>query len=110
MAKRGGNLQNLKAPLSPEEARRLGSIGGKKSVEVRRERKLLSQMYAELLAKGFEIEGERLSIDEVTAAILSRKDNASVSMLKEIREATEGNKLTLDGPVEIVHTFDPRGL
>lgn len=112
MAKAGGNPQNLipDTQRTPERIKKIRSDAGKRSGAVRKERKLLSQMYAELLAKGFEIEGERLSINEVTAAILSRKDNASVSMLKEIREATEGNKLTLDGPVEIVHTFDPRGL
>ena len=29
--------------------------------------------------------------------ILERADNASVSMLKEMREATEGNKLEISG-------------
>lgn len=110
MAKKGGNNPQNLVPLTTKKAREIGAKGGVKSGIIKRERKLLSQIYAELLAKGFEIEGERLSIDEVTSAILSRKDNASVSMLKEIREATEGNKLTLDGPVEIVHTFDPKGL
>ena len=80
-------------------------MAGKKSGVVRKERKLLSTMYADLLAKGFEIEGERLSLGEVASAILSRKDAASVSMLKEIREATEGSKTKVvgedGGPVEI---------
>ena len=104
MAKKGGNPQNL-VPLSTETARKIGAIGGKKTGEVKRERKLLSAMYADLLAKGFEVDGERLSLDEVASAIMARRDSASVSMLKEIREATEGNKTKLvgedGGPVEI---------
>lgn len=104
MAKRGGNPENL-VPLTTDKARKIGAEGGKKSGEVKRERKLLSQMYADLLAKGFEIEGERLSLDEVASAILARRDNAAVSMLKEIREATEGSKTKMvgedGGPVQI---------
>ena len=101
------NVQNLKPikTLSNEEAKKRGSVGGKRSVQVKRERKLLSAMYADLLAKGFEVEGERLSLDEVASAIMARRDSASVSMLKEIREATEGNKTKVTGedggPVEI---------
>ena len=97
MSMKGGKPENLKVPTS-EEARLYGQMGGKKSVEVRREKKLLSAMYADILAKGFEIEGVRLSLDEVVSAIVSRSDSAAVSMLKEIREATEGNKVALSDP------------
>lgn len=99
MGAKGGRPENLKAPLSPEEARRFGSMGGKKSGEVRREKKLLSAMYADILAKGFAIDGERLSLDDVVSAIVSRNDSASVSMLKEIREATEGSKLDVNNTI-----------
>lgn len=98
MSTKGGRPENLKAPLSPEEAREFGRRGGKKSGEVRREKKLLSAMYADILAKGFEVEGVRLTLDEVVSSIVSRSDAASVSMLKEIREATEGNKVALSDP------------
>ena len=105
MSKKGGNPENLKAPLSPEEARKFGSMGGKRSVEVRREKKLLSAMYSDMLAKGFNVGGERLSLDQVVASVLERADSSSVSMLKEIREATEGSKTKMvgedGGPVEI---------
>lgn len=104
MAKKGGNPQNLMKPTA-EQARKLGSAGGKKSGIVRKERKLMSQMYADLLAKGFEVDGERLSLDEVVSAIIARRDAASVSLLKEIREATEGSKVKHSGedggPLEI---------
>jgi hypothetical protein len=100
-----GRVENLRPVKTTAEAKARGKQGGIKSGEVKRERKLLSAMYVDLIAKGFEVEGERLSLDEVASAILSRKDSASVSMLKEIREATEGNKTKLvgedGGPVEI---------
>jgi hypothetical protein len=111
MAKKGGNPQNL-VPLSTDRARKIGAIGGKKTGEVKRERKLLSTMYAEMLAKGFEIEGERLSLDQVVTAVLFRSDSASVSMLKEIREATEGSKVKVEGelgtPVKFVFVDPPK--
>jgi hypothetical protein len=98
MAKNIGNKKNLK-PLTADKAREIGKIGGKKSVAVRRERKLLSQIYGELLAKDFDVDGEKMTIAEVVAEVLRRKDSASVSMLKEIREATEGNKTELSGSI-----------
>jgi len=107
MAKKGGNPQNFipDTERTPERIKTIRSMAGKKSGEVRKERKLLSTMYAEMLAKGFEIEGERLSLDQVVTAVLFRSDSASVSMLKEIREATEGSKTKVvgedGGPVEI---------
>lgn len=104
MPKVRGNPAKL-VPLTTQKAREIGKKGGVKSGEVKRERKLLSAMYADLLAKGFEIDGERLSLDEVASAIMARRDSASVSMLKEIREATEGSKTKMvgedGGPVEI---------
>lgn len=112
MGAKGGRPENLKAPLSPEEARKFGSMGGKKSGEVRREKKLLSAMYADILAKGFAIDGERLSLDDVVSAIVSRNDSASVSMLKEIREATEGSKFDVNNttttPTEFVFVDVPK--
>lgn len=97
MAMKGGNPKNL-VPLTTETARKIGAMGGKKTGEVKREKKLLSALYADILAKGFEVDGTRLTLDEVVSAIVSRNDSASVSMLKEIREATEGNKVALSDP------------
>lgn len=104
--------ENL-VPLTTDKAREIGSKGGKRSGEVKREKKLLSQIYADMLADEFEVEMDnglkkKLSGKEymrrVAAAILERNDSAAVSMLKEIREATEGNKTQLTGadggPVE----------
>ena len=105
MAKVRGRVENLRPATTTEVAQARGKLGGIKSASVKKERKLLSQMYADLLAKGFEVDGERLSLDEVASAIMARRDSASVSMLQEIREATEGSKTKLTGedggPVEI---------
>ncbi len=82
---------------SKEEQRKIASMGGKKSVEVRREKKRISQMYAEFLSTKQEIdidgvkvelEGQDL-LNHVIARVVGRGDSASVSMLKEIREATD---------------------
>ena len=104
MSKKGGNPQNL-VPLTTDTARKIGALGGKKTGEVKREKKLLSAMYSDMLAKGFNVGGERLSLDQVVASVLERADSSSVSMLKEIREATEGSKTKMvgedGGPVEI---------
>jgi len=104
MKKTRGNPEKL-VPLTTQKAREIGKKGGVRSGQVKREKKLLSAMYADLLAKGFEVDGERLSLDQVASAIMARRDSASVSMLKEIREATEGSKTKLvgddGGPVQI---------
>lgn len=99
--KKKGKPENLKPPLSPEEARTLGKKGGIKSGEVRAEKKRMSQIYADVLARRYDVDGEMVEgpvfIAGVVKAILERQDSASVSLLKEIREATEGSKLSLSG-------------
>lgn len=110
----GGKPENLKPPASAEQARAMGSKGGKRSAEVRKERKLISQAYAEIIAKMNGIDGlNGVTLESVTEAILERKDSASVSMLKELREATEGSKLALvgeDGAPAVKFEFvDPPG-
>lgn len=98
---RTGNKDNL-TPLNRrtiEEQREIQRMGGRKSGEARREKKLLSQLYGELLAADFEIDGEPMSLKEVVSSVLARKDSSSVSMLKEIREATEGSKVEVSEKV-----------
>jgi len=110
VGKNKGRPENL-IPLTTDKAREIGSKGGKKSVAVRREKKMFSQIQAEFLAETFEIvfdeedkkkklTGEQL-LKEVQRRILVRCDSASVSMIKEIREGKEGNKLLLDGTLDV---------
>ena len=95
------NEQNLrpiqKGQLSEEELKKRQKNGGKKSVEVRRKKKLMKEIYAAYLAKEHDIiingknkkiAGQKL-IDNVINKVLSKGDMASVLMLKEIRESTE---------------------
>jgi len=112
MAKNKGKIENLKPikPLSHDEAVEQGRRGGKKSVEVRRERKLLSQIYGDLLADEYEIkidgkmqkiEGASL-VKAIAKDVLERRDSSSVSMMKEIREATEGKNINLSAGITIL--------
>lgn len=103
MAKKPGRVENLipTNKRTKDEARDLGAKGGKKSGEVRRERRLMSQIYRDFLAKsvpGLDVTGEEL-LEDVAAQILMRKDAASVSLIKEMREATEGQKVDLSADV-----------
>jgi len=95
------NLIPIKT-LSSEEAKKRGSNGGKKSGQVRREKKLLSDYYrTELLEKVFKVKindedlqktGAELICDTLLK-VMKRGDSASISAIKEIREATEGSKV-----------------
>lgn len=111
MAKKGGNPQNLKKHTTPEEARINGAKGGRKSAEVRREKKRMSQIYAEILADKakIDIEGDgKLKemtgvelVKEVSKRILLSGGSPAVSLIKELREGTEGTKVTLDGELDV---------
>ncbi len=89
---------------SKKEASELGRKGGIASGEARREKKRLSTIYGEMLAGKYEvtINGEKQKLDGaelvrfIMRDVLMRRDSASVSLLKEIREATEGSKVDVD--------------
>ena len=96
---------------SKKEASELGRRGGIASGEARREKKRLSTIYGEMLAGKYEvtINGEKQKLDGaelvrfIMRDVLMRRDSVSVSLLKEMREALEGSKVSLlgedDGPV-----------
>ena len=98
------NPENLKslADRTTSEQREIAKAGGKKSGQVRKQKKLLSQMYAEILGEVFGENGENLK--ELARNIMAREDSVSVALMKELREATEGNKqmLSMDGDKPIV--------
>ena len=105
------NEQNLKpiqkGQLSSEEAKKRGMAGAIKSAEVRKEKKLMSQIYAEFLANTHDIKVkgniEKMTgnemISKTVKAIIETGGRNSVTMMKEIREATEGSKTTLAGDI-----------
>jgi hypothetical protein len=85
--------KNLKKISSTEEAKKLGKKGGIKSGQVRKERaeirKAMTQVYQDVL------KNPDLDLDDAIIKIIGQKNSASVSMMKEIREALEGNKIKL---------------
>lgn len=93
--------ENLKPPFrTPEEAREKGRNGGKKSGEARRKKALLSQIYGELLAEKHAL-GKGKNIKGVIKEVLKKGGAPAVSMIKEMREATEGSKLLIDTPTAV---------
>ena len=96
-------LRNLR-PCTSENARERQ----KKGVAVKkfnaRMRKFLSEVYADILARKFSVEeggektGEEIIVDMIIKIIM-RGDGASVSMIREMREAMEGRKIDLVGTI-----------
>jgi hypothetical protein len=86
-----------------EEQREICSKGGKISGEKRREKKLQSQAYARAMAKKYKvvIGGEEQELDWedfqsiIIRDIMIKRDSCSVSLMREMREGTEGNKLKI---------------
>ena len=85
---------------TPEKIRENAIKAGKASGKARREKKLISQIYADMLLKKHKIGKEEIGgevlLEKVALKVLGRGDSASVSMLKEIREATEGSKQQIE--------------
>lgn len=102
-----GNPSKL-VPCTPENARERQLKSAKKRKENNEKKKFLSEMYAEFLADEYSVtkggKTKKISgteyVKTVVKAIINRGDSSSVTMLKEIREATEGSKINLSGAVK----------
>ena len=103
------NEKNLKPPASASIAREMGSKGGRAAAKSKREKKLMSQIYGEFLAERFkvkvdgkdkEITGSDL-VGRVVKTVLNSGGAPAVSLMKEIREATEGSKIDLSGAITV---------
>lgn len=111
MGKRRGAPENLvpQNRRTKEEQKNIARKGGIASGEARREKKRLSTIYGEMLAGKYEvtINGEKQKLDGaelvrfIMRDVLMRRDSASVSLLKEMREGTEGSKVQLDANVNM---------
>ena len=106
--KREKNLRPIrKGELSTEEAKRRGAAGGDASVKARREKKFISDNYAEIIAELYGVKIKKgQSLKDVVKDILYQRNAASVSMLKEMREATEGSKIKTETTINI-NSEDP---
>ena len=102
-----------------QEQSEIARKGGIKSGKVRREKKLMSEIYAEFLIKEHEVIGKdglikKLSgqalVNGVMSKVLSRGDGSSVSMLREVREGTEGSKVKVEGLPEKIEIILPESL
>lgn len=95
-----------KGDISSEEAAQRGRNGGKKSGKVRREKVLMSEIYAEFLAEEHDIEIDKKTRLKISGKnlvkytmekIMAKNESHSVSLIKELREGTEGSKAQLTG-------------
>ena len=100
------NDENLRTPTS-EEAKEMQKKSAEKRKENTAKRKLMSQIYAEFLEKEYnvktaegtkKISGAELC-NEAMKKIMERGDSSTVSLMKELREGTEGQKINLSGNV-----------
>lgn len=103
------NLKINRRPFTKEEAREMGKKGAEVSAQRRREKKLMSQAYAKVLTQKYNVNfegetkritGQRMIIEKIIPDILKKSDSASVRMMEEMRAATEGNLLKIDGELK----------
>lgn len=73
-----------------EEQKKIAKMGGIKSGQVRRERKLLSQIYAKIIDD---------EADTIEQAIKRKIQKGDVSFLPEMGKLTEGSKVNLDASI-----------
>ena len=101
------NEQNLRKPTT-DEAKEMQRKSAEKRKENNAKKKLMSQIYAEFLEKEYNVrQGEKERkltgaelVNECMKKIIARGDSSSVSLLREVREGTEGQKINLSGTVK----------
>lgn len=86
--------------INTKNAKEMQLKSAKKRSENKIKRKLLSQIYTEFLTKKYDVEfGKKISgadlCNEAIKKIIERGDSASVAIMREIREATEGQKINV---------------
>ena len=103
---------------SKKEVRENSRKGGIASGKKRKEKKLMSQIYADFLAAEHDIivkaKKEKVSGPEymriVADQIFKKGGSPAVSLMKEIREATEGNKVDMTSggkPLPVTININP---
>ena len=100
------NPQNLN-PCNSENARERQLKSAEKRKENNARKKLMSQIYAEFLEKEYNVrQGDKERkltgaelVNECMKKIIARGDSASVSLMREVRETIEGQKINLSGEI-----------
>ena len=101
------NPQNLN-PCNSENARERQLKSAEKRKENNAKKKLMSQIYAEFLEKEYNVrQGDKERkltgaelVNECMKKIIARGDSSSVSLMREVREGTEGTKVNLSGEIK----------
>jgi hypothetical protein len=115
MAKQKGRVENLVSlkDRTTEKQREIASKGGKRSGEVKREKKLMRELYAEFLSKKYEVTIDKKKVTlsgsdlclEMLPKIVQKADASSVSFFKELdrvqMEDLERNRVT-DNELKII--------
>ena len=94
-------------PFTSDNAKEMQRKGAEKRKENNAKKKLMSQIYAEFLEKEYNVrQGDKERkltgaelVNECMKKIIARGDSSSVSLMREVREATEGTKMQLSGEV-----------
>lgn len=102
-----GKTENL-TPFTSDNAKEMQRKGAEKRKENNAKKKMMSQIYAEFLEKEYNVrQGDKERkltgaelVNECMKKIIARGDSSSVSLMREVREATEGQKINLSGTVK----------
>ena len=94
-------------PFTSDNAKEMQRKGAEKRKENNAKKKLMSQIYAEFLEKEYNVrQGDKERkltgaelVNECMKKIIARGDSSSVSLMREVREGTEGSKVQLSGNV-----------
>ena len=101
------NENNLRTPTT-DEAKEMQKKSAEKRKENNAKKKLMSQIYAEFLEREYNVrQGDKERkltgaelVNECMKKIIARGDSASVSLMREVRECIEGQKINLSGEIK----------
>lgn len=97
------NDQNLK-PFTVSQARENGAKGGKASAKAKKERAIISSLYAKTLSKKIKLKidgvetallGEEVLARRIQKIYVNGSDRNVIALAKEMREALEGSKVSI---------------
>ena len=97
------NPENLQPVKTKKEARERGRNGGIKSGIAKREKKLMTDAYVRAMGKKYKVmlDGKEQDLDWedflsiIVRDVMMKRDSCSVSLMREMREGLEGNKLKI---------------
>lgn len=96
-------------PFTAGKASELGKLGAARSIEVRRQKKYMTEAYLKAMGRKYEIEIDGKPrhvtwpeyVGEIVADIMARRDSVTVSLMAEIRKTLEGDLVTAAGSLDI---------